>query len=199
MGFQIKVLNLDTDETLIATLDSFDDAVRFLQERPPMMEILTVISDVSPAEMRKLKEAMRPYDAEEKTVLARRAEMRAEMVRGEQEAEQRRAQEAAEAERLRASSSDPDRPVKVRWTLDEGFSAGDAFDDRPLTDTIKDAVTAWVAERNEWVKSRGQFVAECDVEVWPNEVPQTGDGTRVLRGGSFIPRLKEDRRLDGDN
>ena len=46
-GFQIKVRNLETDETLIATLDSYEDALTFLADRPHLMEVITVLSDVS--------------------------------------------------------------------------------------------------------------------------------------------------------
>src|SRR5690606_17156279 len=87
-GFQIKVRNLETGEALVATLDSYQDALTFLGDRPPMMEIITVISDVSPVQMRELKEAMRPYDDDEKKHLAVRSAQTAEAVRRARESEE---------------------------------------------------------------------------------------------------------------
>lgn len=189
-GFQIKVRNLDTDETLIATLDSYEDAVTFLQDRPPMIEVITVLSDVSPKQMRELKEAMRPYDEDEQAHLTKRTAQMAEAVRAMQEAEQAMAQAEEERARTAARSADPNRPLKVRWTIEEGCANGDAFDERPVTEVAVQAVIAWVQERNGWVADRGQFVAEAELEVYPNEVPAGAE--RVLRGGRFTPRLRGD-------
>jgi hypothetical protein len=189
-GFQIKVRNLETDETLIATLDSYEDAVTFLGDRPPMVEVVTVLSDVSPKQMRDLKEAMRPYDEAEQVEIGKRAAQLAEAVRSMREAEEAMAKAEEERAREAARHADPDRPLKVRWTIEEGCANGDAFDERPVTALAVQAVLAWVEERNGWVTDRGQFVAEAELEVYPNDVPEGHD--RVVRGGRFIPRLRDD-------
>lgn len=187
-GFQIKVRNLETDEMLVATLDSYEDALTFLGDRPHLMEIVTVISDVSPKQMSELKEAMRPYSDEEKERIASRARLLAQEVQRAREKEEALA--AAEEARAReaAKSADPARPMKVKWSLEEGCASNDPFDPRPITAVVEEAVAAWVEERNGWVADRGQIVGEAEVEVYPLEVPAGAD--RVLRGGTFVPRMR---------
>lgn len=189
-GFQIKVRNLETDETLIATLDTYEDAVTWLGERPHLVEVVTVLSDVSPKQMRELKEAMRPYDEEEQGHLAKRTAQMAEALRAMREAETAHAKAEEERARDAARSADPSRPLKVRWTIEEGCANADAFDERPVSAAAERAVVAWVHERDAWVADRGQFVAEAELEVYPHEVPEGQD--RVVRGGRFTPRLRGD-------
>ncbi len=184
--FEIKVRNLETDETLIATLDSYEDALIWLRERPHLMEVLSVLSDVSPKQMHELKEAMRPYDEEEKSHMSSRAQEAIEAVRRVREAEEARAAAEEKLAREAAKSADPNRPMKVRWSMDTGCAINDPFDDRPVTAAAEKAILEWVAERNGWVAERGQIVAEAEVEVYPNEVPE--GASRVLRGGQFTPR-----------
>jgi hypothetical protein len=187
-GFQIKVRNLETDEALVATLDSYEDALTFLSDRPHMMEIITVLSDVSPKQMSELKEAMRAYDADEKAKMAGRAGLLAEELRKAREHEE--AMAAAEEARAReaAKSADPARPMKVKWSIEEGCTSNDAFDPRPVSAVVEQAVIAWVQERNGWVAERGQIVGEAEVEVYPLDVPEGGE--RIVRGGTFVPRLR---------
>ncbi len=186
--FEIKVRNLETDETLIATLDSYEDALIWLRERPHLMEVVTVLSDVSPKQMQELKEAMRPYDDDEKSHMSNRAAETIEAVRRVREAEEARAAAEEKLAREAAKSADPNRPMKVRWSIETGFSNADAFDDRAITAAAEKAILEWVAERNEWVAERGQIVGEAEVEVYPNEVPE--GASRVLRGGQFTPRFR---------
>lgn len=189
-GFQIKVRNLETDETLIATLDSYEDALKFLADRPHLMEVITVLSDVSPKMMTEMKEAMRPYDEEEKAKLASRASLLVDALKKQREDEEKRAEAEAQRARDEAKSLDPKRPLKVRWTIDEGFANNDPFDHRSVGAQAQARVTAWVKERNGWVADRGQIVAECEVEVYPEEIPEGEDA--VVRGGKFTARLKDD-------
>ena len=187
-GFQIKVRNLETDEALVASLDNYEDALTFLSDRPHMMEIITVLSDVSPKQMSELKEAMRAYDADEKAKMAGRAGLLAEELRKAREHEETMA--AAEEARAReaAKSADPARPMKVKWSIEEGCTSNDAFDPRPISAVVEQAVIAWVQERNGWVAERGQIVGEAEVEVYPLDVPEGGE--RIVRGGTFVPRLR---------
>lgn len=188
--FQIKVRNLETEETLIATLDSYEDALTWLEERPQYIEVITVISDVSPKQLGDLRAAMRPYDDDEKALIASHAAQLAEAVRRSREADEARAAADEKLAREAAKNADPNRPMKVRWTIDEGFASNDPFDDRPINDVVQAAVIAWVQERNGWVSDRGQFVAEAEVEVYPADVPGGDESERVLRGGKFVPRLR---------
>jgi hypothetical protein len=186
--FQIKVRNLETEETLIATLETYDDAVTWLSERPQNIEIVSVLSDVSPKQMRELKEAMRPYDEDEKQRIAARAGELVEAVRKAREAEEARRDAEEKLARRQAEIADPNRPLKVQWSLDEGFKNNDPFDNRPITSAAQEAVLAWIQERNGWVAERGQLVAEAEVEVYPNEVPDGRE--RVVEGGRFTARQR---------
>jgi hypothetical protein len=189
-GFQIKVRNLETDETLIATLDSYEDALKFLADRPHLMEVITVLSDVSPVMMSEMKEAMRPYDEEEKAKLAGRASALVDALKKQREDEEARAKAEEERARAESKSLDPKRPQKVRWSLDDGFASNDPFDHRTVGAQAQARVTEWIKERNGWVADRGQIVAECEVEVYPEEIPE--DEEAVLRGGKFTARLKDE-------
>ncbi|MCC6875994.1 MAG: hypothetical protein IT378_16925, partial [Sandaracinaceae bacterium] len=75
-----------------------------------------------------------------------------------------------------------------QWDCDSGMKLSDPRDERTITAAARKAVEEWIAERNTWIEGRGQFVAECQVSVYPNEGPPGED--RVIRGGTFIPRLK---------
>jgi hypothetical protein len=186
--FEVKVRNLKSGETLIASMADCEQCIAWLAERPPFLEILGVLSDTSPAEQRRLKEAMRPYTEEE---LALKREFD-ERHRAALDAQYQK--ELAQIEREQSATpdpnADPDRPLSVKYEVDEGLTVVD--DDRPLTDAARDAVLAWVAERNGWIESRGQLVGEAHVEVWPHEVPGGDESARVLAGGRFFPRLKVD-------
>jgi hypothetical protein len=190
-GFQIKVRNLESEETMIATLDSYEDALKWLADRPHLMEVITVISDVSPKQMSELKAAMRAYDEEERQALAGRQHQLLEAIKKQREHEEAMAEAEAERARAAAKGGDPNRPLKVRWTIEEGFACNDPFDDRAVTKAAEDAIVAWVKERNGWVADRGQFVAECEVEVYPNDVPEGAD--RIIRGGKFTPRQRPEQ------
>jgi hypothetical protein len=58
------------------------------------------------------------------------------------------------------------------------------MDDREITDVMREAAKAWVAERNEWVEGRGQVVGEAKITIYPADVPKGQD--RVVTG-SFVP------------
>ncbi len=185
---EMKVRRLKTGETLVATLESFDDAVTWLGERPEYVEVLGVLSeDLTPAMDRALRAAMRPYTDEEHQLIQeadRRAEaaIREQIERESAMAEQRR-REHAEAMR----QADPDRPMMLRWHHEEGLEISDPYDDREITEAAREAVDAWIAERNTWVADRGQKVIEAMVTVYPGPVPSGNEADRVQPGGQFIP------------
>jgi len=95
--------------------------------------------------------------------------------------------EALQQESKNAGDLDPNRPLSVKYEVDEGLTVVD--DERELTEAAKKACLAWIAERNEWVADKDQIVGEAHLEVWPNEVPGDDEGARVLEGGRFFPRL----------
>ncbi|MFK7984665.1 MAG: hypothetical protein AB8I08_01460 [Sandaracinaceae bacterium] len=182
--FEVKVRNLKTGETMIASMADSDQCIAWLSERPPFIEILTVLSDVSPAEQHRLKEAMRPYDDEEQKLKQEYDEKLAAALQ-EKYAEELALIES-EGKGDGPANTDPNRPLAVKYDMDDGLIVVD--DDRAITDAAKEACLAWVAERNEWVKDKGQVVGEAHLEVWPADMPE-GDDRRVLEGGRFFPRL----------
>ena len=183
--FEVKIRNLETGEMLVASMKDCDEAIRWLEERPKNMEIVSVLSDTSPGEQRRLKEAMRPYDAEELALKEEfdRRTAAAMLQQYNKELEQiETAQEQAGGEDL-----DPDRPIAVKYEIDTGLTVVD--DDRALTEAARAACLAWIDERNGWIKDKGQLVGEAHLEVWPNDVPDGEEARRVLEGGRFFPRL----------
>jgi hypothetical protein len=75
--------------------------------------------------------------------------------------------------------------MDVRYLYNAPLALTDGMDPRPISDEAREAVLAWVAERNEWVEGRGQIVGEAKVTVWPGPIAKAG-ADRV-QGGSFIP------------
>jgi hypothetical protein len=76
--------------------------------------------------------------------------------------------------------------MDVHWRYDTGMKLQDPADPREITAEARDAVMAWIRERDEWVANRGQVVGDAKVTVWPGPIPASDNGERVKRG-SFIP------------
>ena len=134
----------------------------------------------------RLKAALRPLDAEEK-VLEQRLEAAIQAVTREREEEKnRREREASEAHRVALRGADPNRIMEVHWTFNSEMTLVDLADERPISDEARAAVLAWVRERDEWVKDRGQVVGDAKVMVWPGPIPASDGGERV-KHGKFIP------------
>ena len=184
--FEVKVRNLETGEMMVASMPDCETCIAWLAERAENLEIVSVLSDVSPAESRRLKEAMRPYDAGELR-LKEEFDRRATAAAMEQYGKELELIEGLQKEAQDDSDLDPNRPLSVRYELDAGLSVVD--DSRPLTDAARAACLAWIEERNAWVRDKGQLVGEAHLEVWPNEVPSGDEADRVLDGGQFYPRL----------
>lgn len=186
----LRLRNLENAELLIASFENEDDAETWLTDRPPMMEVIGVIAESSdPALHLRLRQAVRPLDPDEAEVV-RRMDAEDAVARAEQEAEHaRRAEAEAEAHREAMRTADPDRPLQVTWTPKGGFSSMDPWDEREITEAAREAVLAWVKEREEWVADRGQVIGEAVVTVWPGPVPP-GE-SRVQRGGRFVPVARE--------
>ena len=186
--FEVKIRNLETGEMLVAGMPDSDAAIAWLEERPKNIEIVSVLSECSPAQSKRLKEAMRPYDEDEMKLKAEydRKATKAAMDQYAKEMQDMQAMQAA-AEASDGAELDPNRPISVRYEVDVGFSVVD--DSRPLTDAATAACIAWIEERNSWVKDKGQIVGEAHIDVWPGDVPEGDEEKRVLDGGRFFPLL----------
>jgi len=182
----LRVRNLETRELLTATFESEVDAARWLIDRPRLVQVLGVATHGLPREVyAMLRGIARPLDADEQAIVdAIEAAERAAAEAAEAAARQ---QDAAEDEAWREAqqTGDPDRPMTVRWDVAEGFSHDDPSDPREITAAVREAVLAWVRERDGWVADRGMRVGEAVVTVLPGAVAAGEE--RVLPGGQFFP------------
>jgi hypothetical protein len=187
MNVDLKVHDLQKGEQGTLTFESVEAAKTWLKARPQFTEVLGVASQITKDVSDELKACMRALDEDEKRRLQELEQAAAEEAR--QRAEAKRAEAQAEAERHRAemANADPNRPMEVRYCVDEAMSLVDAADPREITPEAREAVTEWVKERNTWVESRGQVVGIAKVQVWPGPLPE-GQEERVVHG-NFVPIL----------
>ena len=187
MKFDLQLRDLSTGKTFQKTFESVEEGKQWLRQRPQGIDVLGVASHHVPKDVsNELRAAMRPLDDAERTMDQKREEERDAAV--QKAAEERRQREAAEAARHAAAiaTADPNRPMQLRWRFNTGLALIDPADPRPITDEARAAVDAWIAERNEWVKSRGQVVGDASIEVWPGPIPE-GKGAERVISGTFIP------------
>lgn len=186
MKLDLQIRDLKSGTRSPKTFESAEEAKKWLVDRPKYIEVLGVAShQVPPHVNNELRAAVRPLDPEEK--LLERQLAAAEDAAAEQRAEERRKKELAEAERHRATlkDADPNRPMDLRYLYNRGIALVEQDDTRTISDEAKEAVSAWIAERNEWVASREQIVGDARIQVWPGPLP-AGKTERVI-SGSFIP------------
>lgn len=190
MGRMSKVMlrtrDLSSGEPSTKELLSVELAVAWLKDRPAMTEILGVVFEgITKEDNERMKAAMRPLDDAEKARVA--ALDAAEHKEREERAAARKREAEAEEARARAAakSADPARPMEVVYRYDtDALKKTDALDERDITDAVREAVKAWVAERNEWVEGRNQIVGEGKITLYPADVPK---GKERVVSGSFIP------------
>lgn len=181
---ELRVRDLRTGGERNVAFESVEAAREWLVQRPPFVEAIGVASEIDRDLSLTLKGAMRPLDADE--LSARRERDAADEAAREKRAREARAADlaAAEAQRSAAREADPNRPMQIHWTYDDGMKVAERHDERVITEEARAAVLAWIAERDEWVIGRGQIVGEARLTVWPNAVP-AGD-ERVVQG-TFVP------------
>lgn len=185
MKLTLRVRNLETGELGTVDFEDQQKATIWLRARPRFIEVIGLASDGVPNETSNaLRSAMRPLDAAERVLEQKLAE--AQKSAFEKMARERMAREQAElaATRAAAIDADPKRPMDIHWTYDGGMGKQDASDPRPISDEARAAVLAWIAERDEWVRDRGQIVGDAKVTVYPAEVPVGKE--RIVRG-TFMP------------
>lgn len=186
MKLDLYTRNLKTGEREQKVFESEDAAFEYLRNRPKFWEVMGVATDDVPAELnRALRDAMRPLDPEEQ-VLER--QLAAALAEAERKREQQRLEEAAaQAAKHRAelAAADPNRPLKVTYRFNAELRHCDPADQRAISDEAREAVAAWVEERNGWLEGRGQVVGEATLTVYPGPLP---DGvTERVQSGSFVP------------
>jgi hypothetical protein len=185
MKIMLKLQALETGETSFREFEDEEATIAFLRERPRFTDVLGVVFEgLSREQNDRLKAAMRPLDAEELAAEAKLEEAR------EKEAEERRVAREKEDEQARLArreslkTLDPNRPMDVRYHYSGSIAPVDPDDTRELTAEVREAILAWVAERNEWVESRGQIVGEAKLTVLPGALKKGADR---VQHGSFVP------------
>jgi hypothetical protein len=194
---QLRIRNLKTRETGVAAFETEAEARRWLEERPPFVEAMGIAGQTPvPMEVQeRLRAAMRPLDADER-LAERELELALEKEDLEREKEARKAEQEAHQRHLESMrTADPDRLMEVHWRFDAGMRLTDAHDPRPIPDVAREAILAWIAERNEWVAGRGQTVGECTVKVWPGKLPPKQD--ERVKEGRFVPVSHGEKSSDG--
>lgn len=186
MKIMLKLEDLKTGENSFQEFDSEEATLAWLRERPRFTDVLGVVFEgLSREQNDRLKAAMKPLDDEEKAAEKAIAEARK---KAQDEAREARAKEdaaAREAQKSAKKNLDPNRPMEVRYRYDKDLEPTDPDDDRQISDEVRQAVLAWVAERNEWVESRGQIVGEAKVTVMPGALPRPN--AERVQHGTFVP------------
>jgi tRNA(Ser,Leu) C12 N-acetylase TAN1 len=186
MKIMLKLENMNTGEPSLEEFTDEESTMAWLRARPRFTDVLGVVFEGLTREQNdRLKATMRPLDDEEK------AAEKALVTKREAEAEAQRLVRAREdevaqaAHRAAQKDLNPNRSMEVRYRYDSDLSLTDRDDTREISAEVREAVMAWVNERNEWVDSRGQIVGEAKVTVWPGTLPKPG-ADRVQHG-SFVP------------
>ncbi|MBW2452999.1 MAG: hypothetical protein JRI68_00735 [Deltaproteobacteria bacterium] len=186
MKLDLSIRDLRTGKREQKVFESEQQALDFLENRPKFTEVLGVGSHNVPQEAnQRLKAAMRPLDEEEKLLERQHVATLEAEARKRAEKEQKRAAEAAAKHRAEMSTADPNRLLEVRFRFNAGLSVPDPVDERAITPEAKEAVEAWIVERNSWVENRGQVVGEATIKVYPGPLPE-GVSERVDMG-TFVP------------
>ena len=193
MKIELRIRNLKTREVGVVSFETDAEAFLWLKARPAMIEVMGMAGQSSvPQEVQdRLRAAMRPLDAEEHI-----AEKEMKLAADKEDLDRAKAAQAKEAEAAKKhkedmATADPERLMEVHWRFDTGMALTDPHDPRAIPDAAKDAIQAWIAERNEWVAGRGQCVGECTVKVWPGKMP-AGQSARV-KEGRFFPVTAEEK------
>jgi hypothetical protein len=183
----LKVRDLKTGSTGLATFETVEEARAWLVARPRFVDVLGVASHHLPPEVNsELRAALRPLDDEELALergLAEEQDVQARKLAAERQAAERA---AVEEHRRSVAYADPNRPLQVRYRFSAGLSVADPSDTRVISEEARVAAMAWVEERNEWVQGRGQCVGEASLEVWPGPIPAGPRNERVI-SGTFVP------------
>ena len=190
---KLRIRNLQSREVGVAAFETDAEALLWLKARPPFVEVMGMAGQTSvPMEVQeRLRGAMRPLDADER-IAEREMELAIEqedLERAKLERTREAEQQAKHQETMR--SADPERLMEIHWRFDGEMRLTDATDPRPITEAAREAVKAWIAEREEWVTGRGQTVGECTVKVWPGKMPAKEE--ERVKEGRFVPVSAEEK------
>lgn len=174
---ELKIRRLQTDEVLVAEFETIDDALTWLAQRPPLVEVVRVVTEVDDATETRLREAMRPLDDDEREFLNKK-DFEREMDR-RRELQQLQA-EATGQSTAQATSADADRPMALKFVRGEGLSKTDDDDDRDIPEAARRVIDHWLRERDGWMHERRQHLAQATFSVWPGSVPSGSESDRII-------------------
>jgi len=184
-AIELRVRDLRTGETSIVGFDSEETAASWLAARPRFTDVLGAASLDLPQELvGRLRGLLRPLDEEEKKLEQALDAEASAAARKRNEEQQKKEAAERDAHKAAMKTADPNRPMEVHWMFNRDMEIADPADERKITDEAREAVLAWVAERNEWVRDRNQVVGDAKVTVWPGPIPKGGER---VKGGTFIP------------
>jgi hypothetical protein len=191
---KLRIRNVKTGFAEIIDFETEPDALKWLNERPPFMDVMGA-AGVVPVAMdlqARLKAAMRPLTEDER-LADRELQLKLDKLDLDKQTESRKKDlenQAKHVETMR--TGDPDRIMEIQWRFNADMKLTDPADPRAITEDARAAVLAFIAERNEWVARRGQCVGECTVKVWPGKLP-AGKDERVSEG-RFVPVSTEETK-----
>jgi hypothetical protein len=175
--------DLRSGQRMTAEFETLQSCTDWLQARPQFVDVLGPTNeDLTPEGDRLLRAALRPYDAEERVLMDRQRQQRDAKLAESADATRAKLAVAQAAERQRVGNLHSNDPMTVVWQLGGAVTNAEPLDKRPVPEVVVKALHAWIAERNTWVKGRGQVCA-AQVTVWPGEVPSGHE--RIQEGGQF--------------
>lgn len=184
MVITLRLRNLEDGQLLLGDFESVEQARSWLVDRPENMEVVGVATAIDEDVAASLRASMRALDPEERRRADAFDEARLQHLRDEITRAQAAFETEAAAARAAMVDGDPDRPMTVEYDRLTGLRLADP-DPREIPPVVRDAVLAWVAERNTWVHARRSRVARATVTVWPGPVPGGDEADRCQAGGQF--------------
>lgn len=187
----LNLRDMKSGQRLLAEFETLDSCIDWLEQRPQFMDVLGTVDESLSAEGEQLlKKALRPYDDEENALIeAARNKRDLELERAREAEHQQQLNRRAELE-AQIKNRGPNDAMQVVWRRDGTLLSAEPLDTRPIPGVVREAVEAWVSERDSWVHRRGQRVAEAVLTVWPGDVPAGDD--RVQSGGQFELEFLDD-------
>lgn len=185
MVIALRLRNLDDGSLMLGEFEDIEGATAWLRERPEGIEVIGVVQGTDEVAATALQRAMRPLSQNERD--RSRALDDEKLARMKQSIEDEQAKYEAElaAQHDAAGDADPERPMAIAYEIGVGISHAEPNDPRPIPEVVNEAVLAWVAERNAWVRPRRVHVVRAMLVVWPGDVPGGDPSERVHAGGQF--------------
>lgn len=159
MSVQLQIHELLENRKGTAEFESFAAALAWIAQRPQFVRVLGPLpsSALEPGDEQKLRDAMRPLDAEE---AARMDELDAAQ-------EKRRVEELDGLQRQATGAPRPDAAgvLDIVWQRGRGMRLADERDTSEIPKAVQDSVLTWLRERDSWLHPRRQHVAGARLQV----------------------------------